>query len=73
MFILIWLPEYINSWSFAEEALEKYTVALIPAEPFFTDGSGKNVIRLNFSMPPEDVIEEGIKRITILLKEKISK
>jgi 2-aminoadipate transaminase len=73
MFILIWLPEYINSWSFAEEALEKYTVALIPAEPFFTDGSGKNVIRLNFSMPPEDVIEEGIKRITILLKEKINK
>ena len=73
MFILIWLPEYINSWSFAEEALEKYTVALIPAEPFFTDGSGKNVIRLNFSMPPEDLIEEGIKRITILLKEKISK
>jgi len=70
MFILTWLPEHIDSWAFAEEALEKHTVALIPASPFFTDGSGRNVIRLNFSMTPEDMIEEGIKRIAILLREK---
>ena len=70
MFILLWLPDYVDAWSFAEEVLEKHSVAVIPATPFFTDGSGRSVIRLNFSMAPEDMIEEGIKRIALHLKEK---
>jgi len=72
MFILLWLPDHIDAWGFAEEVLEKHFVAVIPATPFFTDGSGKNVIRLNFSMTSEDMIEEGIKRIALHLREKIS-
>jgi len=72
MFILLWLPDHIDAWSFAEEVLEKHSVAVIPATPFFTDGSGKSVIRLNFSMAPEDMIEEGIKRTALHLKEKTS-
>jgi len=70
MFILLWLPSHIDGWEFSEEALEKYSVAVIPAAPFFTDNSGKSVIRLNFSMVPENDIEEGIKRLTQLIKEK---
>lgn len=70
MFILLWLPSHIDGWKFSEEALEKYSVAVIPAAPFFTDNSGKSVIRLNFSMVPENDIEEGIKRLTQLIKEK---
>ncbi|MCC6010952.1 MAG: PLP-dependent aminotransferase family protein [Desulfurococcaceae archaeon] len=70
MFILLWLPSHIDGWKFSEEALEKYSVAVIPAAPFFTDNSGKSVIRLNFSMVPENDIEEGIKRLTQLIKEE---
>jgi 2-aminoadipate transaminase len=70
MFILLWLPSHIDGWKFTEEALEKYSVAVIPAAPFFTDNSGKSVIRLNFSMVPENDIEEGIKRLTQLIKEE---
>ncbi|MEM1628173.1 MAG: PLP-dependent aminotransferase family protein [Desulfurococcaceae archaeon] len=69
MFILLWLPMGMDAHSFSEILLEKYNVAVIPATPFYTDGSGKNVIRLNFSQAKKTLIEEGIKRISILLKE----
>lgn len=72
MFVLLWLPEVVDGWSFAIELLDKYAVATIPAGPFFTDGSGRNALRLNFTMPRKDVIEEGIKRVSLLLKEKLS-
>jgi 2-aminoadipate transaminase len=71
MFVMVWLPSNIDGEQFAEEALEKYSVAVIPAKSFFTDESGRNVIRLNFTMVSIDDIEEGIKRLGMLLKEKI--
>jgi 2-aminoadipate transaminase len=71
MFVMVWLPSNIDSEQFAEEALEKYSVAVIPAKSFFTDESGRNVVRLNFTMVSIDDIEEGIKRLGMLLKEKI--
>jgi len=69
MFILLWLPEAVDGESFANQLLDKYNVAVIPARAFFTDGSGRNVIRLNFSMSEKDMIEEGIKRMAALLRE----
>ncbi|MGC8983346.1 MAG: PLP-dependent aminotransferase family protein [Desulfurococcaceae archaeon] len=70
MFTLLWLPGGTDGWSFAIELLERHAVATIPAAPFYTDESGKSVLRLNFSMPPKDLIEEGVKRIAELLREK---
>lgn len=70
MFIFLWLPENIDGSRFAEEALEKYSVATIPGAPFYTDGSGRNTLRLNFSMPSKELIEEGVRRIGDLLREK---
>ncbi|WFO74585.1 PLP-dependent aminotransferase family protein [Desulfurococcaceae archaeon MEX13E-LK6-19] len=69
MFILLWLPEKLDAWEFADKLLDKYNVAVIPATPFFTDGSGKNVIRMNFSMANPELIEEGVSRIAKLVKE----
>lgn len=72
MFILLWLPEPIESFTFADVLLEKYDVAVIPATPFFIGEEGKNVIRLNFSMAKPELIEEGIKRVAKLVKELTS-
>lgn len=69
MFVFAWLPGKINSWKFAEKALEEHGVATIPGAPFYTDESGLNTLRLNFSMAPKDLIEEGVKRLAILLAE----
>jgi len=68
MFIFLWLPNHLDGWRIAEEALEKYSVATIPGAPFFTDGSGKNTLRLNFSMAPLDQIEKGVEKLSKLIK-----
>ena len=73
MFILLWLPEKLDSFKFADMLLDKYDVAVIPAAPFFVDGSGRNVIRLNFSMAKPELIEEGVRRIASLVEELSSK
>lgn len=70
MFILLKLPREIDAWSFSLELLEKQAVATIPAGPFYTGAEGRNVLRLNFSTPKIDTIEEGVRRIALVLKEK---
>lgn len=51
-------------------AIEKYKVAYVPGQSFHTDGSGANSMRLSFSFPPPEIIEEGIRRIAELLKNE---
>ncbi|MGC8675876.1 PLP-dependent aminotransferase family protein [Fervidicoccus sp.] len=67
MFILVWLKKGMDGYAFAEELLEKKGVAVVPAAAFYTDDSGKEVIRLNFSMVPPEKIEKGISSIAELL------
>ncbi len=50
------------------KCLEK-KVAFVPGQEFYSDGSGENTIRLNFSNATPENIEEGIKRIGEVLKE----
>jgi len=47
-----------------------YHVVVVPGKPFYTDESGKNAIRLNFSRPRKEEIVEGIKRLAELYKDK---
>ncbi len=68
MFIFLWLPEHINGWKLAEEVLEKKAVATIPGAPFYTDQTGGNTLRLNFSMAPRELIERGIKDLAEFIK-----
>lgn len=69
MFVLQWLPEGLDAWKFADALLEKFNVAAIPATPFYLDETGRNVLRLNFSMAERELIAEGIKRISELFHE----
>jgi 2-aminoadipate transaminase len=44
-------------------------VAYVPGTAFFPDGSGRDRLRLAFCYPPEDAIEEGVRRLGELLAE----
>jgi len=39
---------------------------------FYFDRSGHNTMRLNFSFPSEEEIQEGIKRLAELIKQELS-
>lgn len=65
---------YVNKPGFDADALlprsvEQYRVAYIPGSGFHVDGTGKNSMRLNFSYPTFEQIQEGIARLGKLIKE----
>lgn len=62
MFVMLFLPENADGMAFANELMERKGVVVVPGKPFYTDESGRNTIRLNFSRPSKEEIEEGIKR-----------
>ncbi|NJE06558.1 PLP-dependent aminotransferase family protein [Thermococcus sp. M36] len=70
MFIMLFLPENASGMEFAGELMEKEGVVVVPGKPFYTDDSGINAIRLNFSRPSGEEISEGIRRLARLYREK---
>lgn len=71
--LFIWgsFPKGIDTVDIFPEAIAR-KVAYINGSVFFADGSGRNYIRLNYSFANESQIDEGIKRLGDLFKEKIS-
>jgi len=63
MFLMATLPRGISSRTVFDEGVKK-KVAVLPGLPFYIDGGGKDVIRLNFSSPSEEEIQEGMNRLT---------
>jgi 2-aminoadipate transaminase len=43
-------------------------VAFVPGESFFTDGTGRNTARLNFSNATPERIGEGVARLAECLR-----
>jgi 2-aminoadipate transaminase len=62
MFLWMTLPEGMSALEMFERAIAE-KVAFVPGQAFFTDGSGINTLRLNFSNSDEAKIEEGMKRL----------
>jgi len=66
------LPEYIDTEKMFIEAL-KEKVAYVHGKAFHVDGSGGNTMRLNFSYPSNEQIEEGVKRLAKVIEKEIKK
>ena len=63
LFIWVSLPEGMNGAELLRRSIEEAKVAFVPGSAFFTDGTGKNTIRLSYSLPTEAQIAEGIARL----------
>jgi len=70
LFLWLRLPEEMSADEMFEEAL-KENVAYVIGSAFHCDGSGKNTIRLNFSYPTPEDIDEGIKRLATAVKKRM--
>jgi 2-aminoadipate transaminase len=70
LFIWVWLPEKINARKLLTKALE-YGVAFVPGDSFYPNGGGENTMRLNFSYPTPEQIDEGIRRLAKAVKEML--
>lgn len=68
MFIWLSLPDGMDGAALLSRALTDENIAFVPGAAFFPDGSGKNTIRLNFSSPTSEQIDEGMMRLGRLLR-----
>lgn len=67
MFVWVTLPEGISSMEVFERTL-KEDVAVLPGTPFYTDGGGKDTLRLNFSNSSPEKIRAGIERLARVIR-----
>lgn len=71
LFLWVCLPEQLDAEEMFPQAVAK-KVAYVMGSAFHYDRSGRNTLRLNFSYPSEEQIDEGIKRLAELFKEELA-
>jgi len=69
-FLWATLPQGIDSAAMIGRAVE-HGVIYVAGEAFFVDGSGQNVMRLSFSAPTPERIEEGVARLGRALRAEL--
>jgi 2-aminoadipate transaminase len=68
LFIWLQLKETIDTKVIFEEAVKR-DVAFVPGHSFYAKDVRKNYMRLNYSSMSEELIEEGIKRLSEVIRE----
>ncbi|SHI02067.1 PLP-dependent aminotransferase family protein [Clostridium grantii] len=68
LFIWLELKETIDTKVIFEEAVKR-DVAFVPGHSFYAKDVRKNYMRLNYSSMSEDLIKEGIKRLSEVIME----
>ncbi len=70
LFVWVTLPPFINTLDMFAKAISN-DVAYVAGQAFFPDGGGQNTMRLNFSHPSDEMIEEGVRRLANVIREEI--
>jgi len=71
MFLWVTLPKNVNTRVMFKRAVAK-KVAYVVGDAFYPDSSNYNSMRLNFSYSDDEVIREGIKRLSEVIKEEMA-
>lgn len=67
LFVWVTLPDGTDAADLLPRAIEEAGVAFVPGGAFFTDGSGRNTLRLSYSLAGEDQIRAGIAKLCALI------
>ena len=67
MFIWVTLPDNFDTTEIFARSVSEAHVAFVPGQAFFTDGTGRNTMRLNFTLADPATIESGIERLCRVL------
>jgi DNA-binding transcriptional MocR family regulator len=65
-YVWLTLPEQVDAKSMLPRAV-KQLVAYTPGTAFYSDGNGRNNIRLSFCYPTPEFIREGIRRLATVI------
>jgi DNA-binding transcriptional MocR family regulator len=70
LFIWLTLPENVDGAALLQRSIAEANVAFVPGAAFFTDGSGRNTLRLSYSLASEDQIRDGIARLAAVIRKR---
>ena len=62
MFLWATLKEEMSALTLLKEATEE-KVLYVPGDPFYTNRTNANTLRLNYTNSDQEMIEEGIRRL----------
>jgi 2-aminoadipate transaminase len=71
LFLWVTTPESLNTVDLLKDAIAQ-KVAFVPGVSFHPNGGGHNTMRLNFSNAKDDMIVEGIRRMSVALKQRLA-
>lgn len=69
-YVWLTLPDHLDSKAMLPRAV-KELVAYTPGTAFFSDGDGRNKMRLSFCYPTPDFIAEGIRRLSTVINGEL--
>ncbi|MFY7778338.1 MAG: aminotransferase class I/II-fold pyridoxal phosphate-dependent enzyme, partial [Elstera sp.] len=72
MFVWMTLPQGLDAAELLAQSIAEIRVAFVPGAAFYPDRSGKNTIRLSFSVPPPERVREGIQRLGGLITQAVA-
>lgn len=72
-FVWVTLPQWMDAKAMLPRAISEIKVAYVSGGAFFTDGTGKNTIRLAYSQATDEDIVEGVKRLGGFLRREIAR
>ena len=70
-FLWATLPPNVDADVLVARAVE-HGVVYVAGQAFFVNGSGRHFVRLSFSAPAPDRIEEGVRRLAAAVREEVA-
>lgn len=67
LFVWVTLPQGVDGTELLQRAITEANVAFVPGAAFFTDGSGRDTLRLSYSLASEAEIGAGIARLCSII------
>jgi 2-aminoadipate transaminase len=71
LFLWIVLPKQLDSEAILPESVDQAKVIYVPGHPFHVNNTGRNTLRVAFSMESEDNIRSGIRRLAQVFKHHL--
>ena len=68
MFVWLTLPEGTDATELLARSVKEARVAFVPGNAFFADGTGRNTLRMSFTLADERAVGEGVPRLAKLLR-----
>ncbi|ESZ55635.1 PLP-dependent aminotransferase family protein [Mesorhizobium sp. L103C131B0] len=67
MFVWLTLPESADATALLARSVKEARVAFVPGNAFYADGSGRNTMRMSFTLADERAVGEGVPRLAKLM------